>query len=221
MSTRLRRAGVIGAVGLVVALLAGCGPEAPYGSDAYSAEIDVARQFMSALERGAASSALALTTGDLGIRPDAATDVFYEKAEARPTKATIVSAVETSDTEVYVDVRFQLAGDDREIKLGFLRGQSSPRITGWLFQGMSVAGYTGEGTPGNLVVSDDVAYPFARDSQQIVLLPGRYSFHYEGSGPVAGKSFPVDFPYQYQQLEPDLPAGLSISYTSLTVDDAG
>lgn len=218
---RLRAVGLLGAAGLIVSLLTGCSPEPPYGSDKYSAEMDVARRFMSALEDGAASSAVALTTGDLGIRLDATTDRFYESAVARPSKSTIVSAVETSDTEVYVDVRFQLAGDDRDVKLGFTRGQSSPRIGGWLFQGMSVAGHTGSESPGSLVISDRLDYPIGRDMQQIVLLPGRYSFHYQGSGPAAGKSFPVGFPYHDDELAPHLPHGLSVSHGSLTVDDAG
>ena len=213
---RARIVAGIALAGVVAALMTGCAAEAPYGADEYAAEMDVARQFMAALEDGSTATALKLTTGDLGIPLDATTDVFYESAEARPAHAKIVSAVATSDTVVHVDVDFQLAGDDRDIALAFTRGQASPRISGWLFQGLEIAPHP---TGGSIEISDRVKLPLGRDSVQIALLPGRYSFRYDGDGRAAGKRFSVDFPYHSQQLEPNLPAGMSIPYSGLTIDE--
>jgi hypothetical protein len=207
----------LGAVS-VLAALTGCASSATFGADEYGAEIDVAERFFAALEEGNTATALSLTTGELGIRPDVATATgLYADADDRPRDASIVSAVEVGESSVYVDVDFTLGGDQRSAKLEFDRSASEPLITGWLFSSLPVAAHA---EPGELIISDDVSVDLGDEAFDLVLLPGRYDFRYEGPGRAAGESFTLDFPFESQEMSDALPDGIDIPFASLEIDQS-
>jgi hypothetical protein len=217
MARAARVAASLSAASALLAL-AGCASAAPFGADEYGAEMQVAQRFFAALEEGNTATALSLTTGDLGIRPDIATaTALYADEDDRPQDATIVSAVEVGESSVYVDVDFTLGGDERSAQLEFDRTGPEPLISGWLFAALPVAAHA---QPGELIISDDVEVALGDEPFDLVLLPGRYDFRYEGPGRADGETFTLDFPFEREQMNDLLPDGVSIPAASLEIDQA-
>lgn len=213
---RLRRAlAAIGALSVVFSLAACAGPDGA-AEDGFVAERKAAMAFMEALEAGHAQEAAALISDSAGFAPGSLEEDFYALAEARPENAEIVGALQFDEKTVYVDVAFDLAGEQRDIKISFDGGDA--QIAGWLGAALPIASVP---AGGELVVSDSLPVPVGADPVEVQLLPGRYLIAYEGtaidpSGGLSG-SFPIEFPVVAEQVTEDLPSGIARPSASLEI----
>lgn len=174
-SPRRRLATTIAIAAASAIALAGCAASAdvnPKGED--KASIAVIEEFFAHLEAGETTEAAEMTEIDF---PKTSLDEdFYTASGVTPSDVKVIETSGDDSYAVTATVEFVLDDPDHpataELKVTNTDGE---RTIGWDYSTYSLINV---GSPGHIVINDELEFGMSNDAHMLTLLPGLYDFEY-------------------------------------------
>ncbi|MFJ4253943.1 hypothetical protein [Microbacterium sp. NPDC090003] len=200
-----------------VLALAGCTANADVDSPGeVAASTAVIEEFFAHLEAGETTEAAAMT--EIDFPRESLDEDFYTASGVTPSDLKVVETTGDDSYAVTATVEFVLDDPDRpataKLKVTNTDGE---RTIGWEYSTYSVIM---PGSPGRIVVNDELEFAQSDDAQELILLPGLYDFEYvDRTGtthldPDGTNEFRLAFPVPGPIL--DLPYDVNVTAASLS-----
>lgn len=198
--------------------LTGCAASAdvnPKGEDA--ASIAVIEEFFAHLEAGETTEAADMTEIDF---PQTSLDEdFYTASGVTPSDVKVIETSGDDSYAVAATVEYVLDDPDHPATAELtVTNTDGERTIGWDYSTYSLINV---GSPGHIVINDELEFGMSNDAHKVTLLPGLYDFEYiDPTGttqldPDGTNEFSLAFPVA--ETVPGLPADVDASRSSTSI----
>lgn len=219
-SPRLRALAALAIAGVGAAALVGCTASGDTsGNGPTEASVAVLDEFFAHLENGESAEAAAMTSIDF---PEEFIDEdFYAASAALPTDATVIDVEGSDEYSVTATVEYVLDDPENPMTATYkVKNTDGERRISWSNDSFVVINV---GSPGRLVLNDEMEYPMSAEASRVFLLPALYDFSYDDPtgttqlDPDGTNEFTVAWPMDDRPSDADLPARVNVSTANVSV----
>lgn len=219
-SPRLRTFAAFTIAAFGTAALASCSASTGTGENGPTeASVAVLDDFFEHLEKGESADAAAMTSIDF---PEEFIDEdFYAASAALPSDAKVIDVEGSDEYSVTATVEYVLDDPENPVTATYkVKNSDGERRISWSHESFGVINV---GSPGRLVLNDEMEYPMSAEAERVFLLPALYEFTYHDPtgttqlDPDGTNEFTVAWPMDDQPSDAGLPARVNVSTANVSV----